>query len=44
MQNSIMNEWKNNRKLGVVNPKVQATTSVDAEVPEYLVGMCDLGL
>jgi hypothetical protein len=36
MQTSIINEWKTNIKLGVVNPKVQAMKSDNAEVPGYL--------
>jgi hypothetical protein len=30
-----MNEWKTNMKLGVVNSKVHAMKSDDAEVPGY---------
>jgi hypothetical protein len=37
-------DGKTNIKIGVVNLKVQAMKSDDAEVPEYLWDMRDLGL
>jgi hypothetical protein len=39
-----MNGWKSTIKLGVVNPKVQAMKSDDAELPGYLWEMCALGM